>query len=191
MRPEPTEPFNPYAPPGTLVEDPDPTLIGEPAYFPVGIGKLVVMSVLTFGMYEVYWFYRNWKAVQHSHKVHLRPFWRALFYPLTSYFLFQRIAAESARLGIGESLQISALAMGVFVISSLVRLPDPYWLLCLLSFLPLIPVQLVVNEINQRVAADVDQNRSFGVANFIGMIIGALLLVAVIAGMILYPDAGA
>lgn len=171
---------NPYAPPDAQLIDQDPHGVGEPAYFPVGTAKLVAMCVATFGLYEIYWFYRNWKAVERTHNVRLIAPLRAVFYPITAFFLFQRIAAESLRLGIGSSLQIGALAIGVVVIASLVRLPDPWWLLSMLSFLPLIPIQLAVNEINQRVAPDASKNRAFGAANITALILGGLLLARVI-----------
>ncbi len=185
----PTLSLNPYAAPEAHLVDQDPDGIGEPAYFPVGIPKLALMCLATFGLYEIYWFYRNWKAVERTHNVRLIAPLRALFYPVTAYFLFQRIAAESQRLGIGSSLQIGALAIGVFVIASLARLPDPWWLLALLSFLPLIPIQLVVNEINQRVAPAAPENSSFGAANIIALVLGGLLMVLVIIGTVVDPTA--
>ncbi len=53
------------------------------------IGTLVLLSVLTYGFYTIYWFYRNWKDIQHAHNRQLHPVLRTvgLFIPLLNIFL--------------------------------------------------------------------------------------------------------
>ena len=36
----------------------------EARYFPVSPAKFVVLSLLTFGIYGIYWFYKNWRYVR-------------------------------------------------------------------------------------------------------------------------------
>ena len=33
-------------------------------YYPVSPGKLIALSVLTLGLYEIYWFYKHWQQIQ-------------------------------------------------------------------------------------------------------------------------------
>ena len=35
-----------------------------PPFFAVPLWKLALMSFFTFGIYELYWFYRNWQRVR-------------------------------------------------------------------------------------------------------------------------------
>ncbi|MGY0646353.1 MAG: DUF4234 domain-containing protein, partial [Paraglaciecola chathamensis] len=60
-------------------------------YFTVSTFKLVVMSIFTFGIYDLYWFYRNWTALKKLERPEIMPFWRAFFAPLFAYSLFSRI----------------------------------------------------------------------------------------------------
>ena len=51
-------------------DNPPPALpheSNEPHFFPVSGLKLVVMSTVTFGLYEIYWFYQNWWLVKQRH----------------------------------------------------------------------------------------------------------------------------
>ncbi len=58
---------NPYAPPESVVADipvPAAATGDTPIFFPASRTKLLVMSLCTFGLYEYYWFYKNWKLVR-------------------------------------------------------------------------------------------------------------------------------
>ena len=50
-----------------MVSPETPTITDErfqPRYYPVSTTKLVVLSILTGGLYEIYWFYKNWKWIK-------------------------------------------------------------------------------------------------------------------------------
>ncbi len=183
MLPPDHEPFNPYAAPATAVSvDEDVAL--EPPYFAVGLLKLVVMCIFTLGLYELYWFYRQWEGVKRSHQAQLNAPLRAIFFPINAYGLFQRIALESRRLGISSAIQPLPLALGVLVIASLLRMPEPYWLLSLLGFLPLIPIQSAINEIHERLSPSADQNTGFSLLNLLLILPGLLILVPILITLI-------
>ncbi len=44
-------------------------------YIPVR--RLVLLSMLTFGVYSYYWQYRNWAYVKEREGLSISPFWRA------------------------------------------------------------------------------------------------------------------
>ena len=170
---------NPYAAPKAQVDDAATVTGAEPAFFPVSLLKLALMSLATFGLYEIYWSYRNWKCVQRmpymTYEKPNAPI-RAFFYPLTSYWLFLHIREQSRVLDGTGTLQAGLLALTVLAFRLLARRPDPYWLLCLLGFLPLLPVQSVVNRINRRIAPDADPNARFGGWNILLLVVAASLL---------------
>jgi len=88
--------LNPYAAPRAQVDDHGTT--EGPAFFAVTNAKLVVMSLVTFNLYLVWWFYWNWKCAARLNDEKLSAPIRALFYGLTSYWLFARIKEHFARL---------------------------------------------------------------------------------------------
>jgi len=173
--------FNPYAAPIAAVADAAP-VAGEPVFFAVGLLKLTLMSLATLGLYEVYWFYRNWKCVQENLGEKINAPIRAVFYPLTSYTLFTKIRDQAAKAQLGGGLQAGLLALSVFIIGALWRLPDPWWVVSLLGFLPLLPVQSTVNELNRRLAPQAGGNTGFSAWNIAGLVIGGILLFMALLG---------
>ena len=51
----------------------------QPMFFPVSRLKLLVMSLVTFGLYEVFWFYKNWQLFKAATVRDISPFWRTVF----------------------------------------------------------------------------------------------------------------
>ena len=70
------------------------------------------------------------------------------------------------------------------------RLPDPYWLVSYLSFVPLLPVQSAVNRLNSVAAPDAPRNDSYSGANVVMIVVGGLLLALAIFGTFLPAEAG-
>src|SRR5882672_11814779 len=145
-------------------EQPDQSLsVAEPnpAYFPVSILKLVVLSICTFGIYEIYWYYNNWCAIRDRDKVEMVPLGRAIFAYFFCYSLFKDIKAKADSQGIETSVEPAALTTGWIVFTLLVRLPDPFWLISFFSVVFLLPVQSAVNKINGVRCPSHDRNRAF------------------------------
>jgi len=51
--------------------------------------RLIILSILTFGIYEIYWFYRNWKHLKKHKNLNISPGWRTvgLFVPIYNIIL--------------------------------------------------------------------------------------------------------
>jgi hypothetical protein len=151
-------------------------------FFPASVLKLILMSLATLGLYEIYWFYKNWKCLHESFGDNVNAPVRAVFYPLTSYTLFKRIREQAAKAQLDGQLQSGLLALTVFAISALWRLPDPWWVVSLLGFFPLLPVQATVNELNRRLAPQAGTNSGFSAWNIAGLIVGGILLFMALVG---------
>ena len=173
--------FNPYAPPASPVET-APVAGAEPVFFAVGLWKLVVMSVCTLGLYDIYWFYKNWKCVQESFKDNVNAPVRAVFYPIMAYWLFRRVRAHARSSGIASSLPAGILASAIFLISVVGYVLDPSGLSVLLNVLLLLPVQSTVNAINRKLAPDADPNQRFSGANIAWIVIGGILFLLALIG---------
>ena len=175
--------LNPYAAPRAQVADRPFADPGGTLFFPAGLSKLSVMSVVTFGLYEVYWFYKNWSDIKTREGIKINPVLRAIFYPLFAYSAFKRIKDKGAEVGAQTGYSPGALATAVFLLIASTYLPDPVWLISLLSFVPLLPVQSAVNRINAKVAPDADRNTRFSGWNVFGVVLGILFWAVVLLGL--------
>jgi len=156
-------------------------------YFPVSLLKLAVMSICTFGVYELYWFYKNWTAIKERSEPEIMPLGRAFFALLFCYSLFSEIRATAKSRAIQDAVPAGPLAAGWIIFTLLGRLPDPYWLVSLLSIAFLLPVQEAVNEINATVDPKHDSNSTFTRWNVVAIVAGGLLLALVLVAEFLPP----
>jgi hypothetical protein len=174
---------NPYAAPKARVDDAPPAQ--GAAYFPVSALKLALMSVATLGLYEIYWFYKNWKAMQESGEKLNAPI-RAVFYPLTAYWLFRHIRQRAAAAGVEAGFHAGALATALFFLSGLTwRLPDPWWLISYAAFALLLPVRSAIERINEKAAPGAGHNARFSGWNIFGLVLGAVMFALIILGLVL------
>lgn len=177
---------NPYAPPTAAVE---PALVPASAhaapFFAVSILKLTVLSICSLGLYELYWFYKNWQCIRDRERSDIVPALRTFFAVLFCYSCFKRISEHGRALGVEPPLAAGANAAGWIVLSVMWRLPDPYWWVCMLAIVFLIPVQTYVNRINAAVAPDHDRNDRFTLSSWITLVVGGLLLLLALIGSFL------
>jgi hypothetical protein len=173
----------------TIADDSAPIQQLEP-YFTVGQLKFSLMSIATFGIYKLYWFYRNWAVIRRNTNATLSPFWRAFFSPLWSYSMGTRLAEHGRLLNVPISTSFASLAAAYFVMQALWRLPDPYWLISLLSFVPLIPFDSAARRLNGDGQLAIPTHGRYSGWNIALLVIGFLFLALVVIGLSL-PDAAA
>ena len=174
---------NPPIAPDTLVS----TESAGPVFFPVSVTKLIVMSTFTFGLYELYWFYRNWQHVKKNEESNIVPVLRAIFGIFFCYAFFERVKEEADDLNT-RSIPAGWLAAGWILFSLFGRLPDPYWLLAFVASIFLLPVQISINAINQQIVPGHDSNNRFGAWNIVGIIIGSIFWVLVLIEFFYHPE---
>lgn len=158
--------------------------------FAVSVGKFAVMSLCTFGFYELYWAYKHWDAVRRREQESLSPFWRAFFAPLWGFSLLPRLQQLTAVYGVPATWSGSGLALAYFLLHIAYRLPGALWLVSLLSFLPLLVVQRSVNELNRAVAPEAPRNDSYSGLNVVGIVLGGtIILLAIVGTLVPLPEA--
>jgi hypothetical protein len=155
-------------------------------YFPVGLLKFVVLTICTFTLYELYWAYKNWQRARERTGENIWPFWRAFFAPLWSFSLFRRIKEDAAGAGISAAWNPTLLAVTYLLWTAVWRLPDPWWLLCLLTFVPMIPVVDTVGELTAKSPAAEGKNDRLSGWNIVAVVLGGLFTILAIWGT-LYP----
>jgi hypothetical protein len=175
---------NVYAPPKAVVAD--VTSIknnAEVRFFAVSPAKLVVMSVCTLGVYQIYWFYKHWVLIKERSEPHIIPWGRALFGFFWCYSCFEFIRNEERQLGVEPTLLAGPLATGWIAASLTYRLPEPYFLIGFLSPLLLVPAQRHVNRINALVAPDHDKNTRFSGWNWLTVVAGGTFVGLIMLGL--------
>lgn len=71
---------NLYAPPTAQIVDPQVEAASRiTPFYVVSTTKVAVLSIVTFGMYELYWFWRHWKLHKIDRKLDIWPVPRAVF----------------------------------------------------------------------------------------------------------------
>jgi hypothetical protein len=155
-----------------------PSSASGPTWFAVGRRKLLVMSVVTLGLYQIYWFYQHWKRVREAGE-NVSVLLRSIFGVLFCYPLFKRIlrSEDDAAGGAGW------LAVGYIALCLTSQLPVPYTFIALLSVLPLLAVQRAANEVAQRDFPNDDPNESLRAGNWLAVAAGGGLLAFVAYGL--------
>jgi Double zinc ribbon len=154
-------------------------------FFPVATHKFIVLSICTFDIYQLYWFYQNWKRMRNATGENISPFWRAFWAPLWGFSFFQRVRERSTTEGVRVEWNPWPLAAFYFVLTVSWRLPDPWWLISLFSFVPMIPVQQVTQRINARCTTQETSNDVYSGANIATIVCGGLFLVLAVVGTFL------
>ncbi len=117
-------------------------------YHPVSLSKFIVLSLLTGGIYDLYWFYKNWRFVRDRDGSTIMPFWRAIFSPLWLAALILDLRKNVKNETISLIFAVF-LSIAYVVLSIVGLLPNPYWIATFLAFVPLLPVVRLINTSNE------------------------------------------
>ncbi|MEO8683132.1 MAG: hypothetical protein ABI665_29065 [Vicinamibacterales bacterium] len=151
-----------------------------------------MLSTATFGVYAIYWFYQNWSAIRDAQAPHhgvpnaggrVVPLWRASLAPFYGISLLAHIKRQAEAEAIPVTWNATVLGAAFFVISMMAFLPDPWWLVSVGMFAPLLPPVRTCNAINVTAEDPEDVNEDYSAANIATIIIGGLVWVLVIFSM--------
>jgi hypothetical protein len=157
----------------------------EPPFFAVSLLKLAVLSLCTNGLYQLYWFYRNWRLIIERENLDVSPFGRTFSAFFYWHETFTRIRDYAERKGVVISLSAGVLAAGCMIAPLCWQLPSPYYPIGHMAVVFLLPVQAAVNRINGSVMPCHDPNSRFSSWNWFGVVIGGLWMVWIVLGAFL------
>ena len=155
----------------------------KPYYFHVSITRLIILSILSCGIFETYWMYKNWKYIKGRVGGDLSPFWRAVFGVFYCRKLLRAIHADSDLTDIEPPrFSPTGLTAGWIIFIFLARVIGDAdetgmagavvaWLMP--SYLFLAPVQGYVNKINLKREV-YEKHTLFSKGHILCYIIGAL-----------------
>lgn len=170
-------------------------------YFPVSEGKLITLYILSFGLYGVYWFYRNWTLQQARMEKKIFPVLRAIFSIFFTHSLFRRINKSAGHLDeehkFNANLMATLFVAAVVISNVLDRLSVNTGILqalsdntviiislviFLLSVYPLVAVQATINRINNDMLGYL--NHTYSVWNYLLIVSGSILWLMIALGLL-------
>ncbi len=135
------------------LENPQTRTAGPP-FLRIPIARLIVLSILSCGIYEAYWIYEHWAHIKRKGGLKISPFWRGAFCIFYCHSLLKRIHTDAAlRVAQQPSFSPGRLATGwiiAILTANLVNLA-PGEIATLVSFLVpsylfFVPVQNYINS---------------------------------------------
>ena len=175
---------NLYAPPKAVVADVASIKNDlQVRFFAVSPLKLVVLSVCTLGLYQIYWFYKHWLLIKEHSEPDIIPWGRAFFGVFWCYSCFEFIRNDERHLDVEPTLPAGPLAIGWIAASLAWRLPGRYFLIGFLAPLLLVPVQRHVNRINALTVPDHDGNTRFSAWNWLAVAAGGIFMGLMLLGL--------
>ena len=153
-------------------------------YAPIGVGKFIVLYVATFGVYSLLWFYRNWRYVKRRDDSAIWPIPRALFSHLMYFALLSDLKAEDDIRPLS-----SGLALAFLMLAFAWQMPDPYYWIGALGFLPLLPAVRAINELNREAGVPVPPSGRWRLRNLpVVLGGGALVMVGALSSFLVIPS---
>ncbi len=173
--------------PRNAVPAPQPIAVDGFSIFPVSPEKFIVLSICTFGIYELYWSYKNWQRIAGFTGERMSPFWRTFFAPFWSYALFKDLKYACTSRGSPASYSPGWLALAYFVLGVTWRLPQPFNLISLFTFLPFLPVIVSAQNFNSRYQSTTGEtlNKNFSGWNIAAIVLGGITVVLAIIGSLI------
>jgi hypothetical protein len=129
----------------------------SPLFLYIPIARLILLSIFSFGLYEFYWIYKNWRYLKERYGLDIQPFWRGFFGIFFCHSLLRRVHEDQE----ARSLEVptfspSGLATGWVILAILANLIGraPSIAASIVSafipsFLCLVPVQKYINTVTQ------------------------------------------
>lgn len=144
--------------------------------------KLIILSILSFGIYEIYWFYSQWKTLKEKNRLRVTPWARALFSPLYAWSLFESIYEKVGKNTKQDLRNARLLGVSYFLVTILYKLPDPYWLLSFGTVIPLFIVQNGINAQWEKINLEEKISNSFTGKEILILVFGGIFMLFILIG---------
>ena len=156
-------------------------------YFHVSLFKFAVMSLASLGLYQLYWFYRQWRFLKQSGEPDLVVVPRVLFSSIFSYGLFRRVQEQAADYGIETPWHPGLLTFG-YIAASVISLFRGWFLLFgFANVLALLPVQRTMLQINAASTPPSYPDTRYSIWDVIIIVLGSMMLALIVIGLLTAP----
>lgn len=151
----------------------------------VSLTQFCVLTIFSFGFYELWWVYKAWRFFKEKDKLDIMPAARAVFSIIFLISLFNKILKYARDKGYKKSYSSVGLFLAILCFNITSRLPDPFWLISMFSLLFFIPPFKALNYArlnSEEFRASYQQ--SFNGRQIGLLVVGILLWLLVLVGMI-------
>ena len=150
----------------------------------ISLNKFIFLSIISFGLYEIWWIYKAWEFFNRKEKLDINPALRAIFSIIFLIPLFNKILRFAKEKGYNSSYPSILLFVGFFVANFLAYLPDPFWLITILEFVFLVLPFKALNFARLN-STDfiVTEQTSFNGRQIVLTVIGAIFWLLVLFGL--------
>ncbi len=165
---------------------------GDVVYYPVAIPKFLVMSLLTYGIYNSYWIYKNFKYLKVQSGRNIMPIARGIFDYIWFFPLYSNLRDESLKNEFKAKLPsewiIGLLAAFYFILNWSKHSSDFILLNIILSAVVLLPLVHYVNQCNQGDKQAIKYNSKWSTRHaFLGLASVPLLVITMGATIRILP----
>lgn len=101
--------------------------------------KFILLSILSFSLYPLWWSYKIWKFFKEQENLDIVPAARAIFAVFFTWQLFDKILGKAKGEGYTENYSPGLLFGVFFLLNLLSRLPDPFWMISVVTFVAFLP----------------------------------------------------
>jgi len=151
----------------------------------ISVNKFIILSVVTLGLYELWWIYKSWRFFKEKEKSGIMPAVRTVFSIIFLIPLFNKILKLAKNNDYNHSYVSVLLFVGFLIANLLSLLPTPFFLTAIISFLFLIPPFKALNfAIDYCEGFTVNIQNSFSRRQIFLLAIGVILWILVIVGII-------
>jgi hypothetical protein len=151
----------------------------------ISVNHFVILSVVTLGLYELWWIYKSWRFFQDKEKSEMMPAIRTVFSIIFLIPLFNKIFRLANNNGYKHSYSPVLLFLGFLIIDLLTLLPAPYYLFGIFSIVFLIPPFKALNfSFDYCEGFRIVEQNHFSKRQIFLLIAGAVLWILVIIGII-------
>ncbi len=150
----------------------------------VTLQKFVILSFISFGVYPIWWMYKTWKFFKVKDNLDIMPVPRAIFAIFFLNGLFEKIQGFAQSKGYTKSFSSIGCFLGVIALNVTGRLPEPYFLVSILSFLFFIPAVEALNfGIRNSEGYEIRDTEYFNARQLILIILGGIFWALVLIGL--------
>ncbi|WP_127585264.1 DUF4234 domain-containing protein [Paenibacillus koleovorans] len=153
------------------------------------VWHLILLTVLTFGLYQMVWIYKTWKQLCKHNNWNINYVFRTVFtfIPIIGFIIvpsmFKRIKMLLKQKEIELRIYPVPFMLTFYVLNALFRLPSQYWLLGFLSIIPIAYTQYGLNIYWRKEQMNHVVISRFTKRQWILITLGSLLWILTLIGM--------
>ncbi|BDD04540.1 hypothetical protein [Aureibacter tunicatorum] len=154
--------------------------------------RFLLMNIVTFGVFERYWIYKNWKCLKQNDGLDIMPFWRGIFGIFFIHTLLDEIAFRRELYEVQKSKfnprTLATLWVVVQIGLNILGKIENDLLTIFLLFITvissyiLVPVQRYINNVYEEKYPDLEYS-SWSKGQVICLIVGVIISLVVLSGL--------